>query len=66
MKLTLSGIDINTKELVYLGSVKDEEYHFVKFEGCFPSVEMNMDAIKKAAQNLEISNWTITDFDNCL
>jgi len=66
LKLALAGVDDQTRETVYLGSVRDEEYHFVKFEGCLPPVEMTLDAIKKLAMNMEIEDWTITDFDNCL
>lgn len=66
LKLALSGVDQKTQETVYMGQKRDEEFHFVKFEGCLPAVEMSTDAIKKIAENFEIHDWTITDFDNCL
>jgi len=66
IKLTLSSLDPKTKEIIYMGTKHENEFHFVKFEGCLPPIEMSMDAIKKIAQNFEISDWTITDFDNCL
>lgn len=59
-------MDEKSKESIYMGSQHENEYHFVKFEGCLPPLEMNMDAIKKAAMNFELQDWTITDFDNCL
>lgn len=66
LKLTLTSLDQKTKETLYMGSPHDNEFHFVKFEGCLPPIEMNMEAIKKVASNFELHDWTITDFDNCL
>ena len=66
IKLTLTSLDPKTKETIYLGTPHENEFHFLKFEGCLPPIEMSMEAIKKAAQNFELSDWTITDFDNCL
>lgn len=66
LKLVLTQLDQKTKETKYMGTPLENEFHFVKFEGCLPPIEMNMEAIKKAAQNFELTNWTITDFDDCL
>ena len=66
MKLSLQGIDQETKDTIYLGSQRDEEYHFVKFEGCLPPVEMSESAFRKLSENFQIQDWTITDFDNYL
>ena len=66
LKLVLGTLDQKTKETLYMGAPQENEFHFLKFEGCLPPIEMSLDAIRKAAQNFELSDWTITDFDNCL
>lgn len=48
LKLVLSSLDQKTKETIYMGTPHENEYHFLKFEGCLPPVEMSMEAIKKA------------------
>ena len=47
----------------------DDEIHYVKFEGKLPPLELSMEALKdtkNVKKLLEIEDWTITDFDNCL
>ena len=47
----------------------EEEIHFVKFEGKLPTIELSMATVKDQnnfKKMLEIEDWTITDFDNCL
>jgi hypothetical protein len=65
-KLNLEINDVKTRKLIYQGNLEDSEYHFVKFEGKLPPLEMSIHALKSIALNFELSDWTITDFDNCL
>ncbi len=65
-KLSLEINDVETRKLIYQGNPEDDEYHFIKFEGKLPPLEMSMHALKNMALNFELSDWTITDFDNCL
>jgi hypothetical protein len=65
-KVAVKGYDPDTEESYYLGQNRDEEYHFVKFEGSLPPIEINLEKMKEIAKNMVIEDWTITDFDNCL
>lgn len=53
-KLTFKGVNPLTRDTVYLGKLRDPEYHFVKFEGCMPPVELNMEAIRELASNMKV------------
>ena len=65
--LKLDLVDLKTGEsIIDQRSKADHEIHFVRFEGRHPPIELNMSGLKEAAKLVEIENWTITDFDNCL
>lgn len=53
-------------KLISNKDAKDEEVHFVKFEGMYPEFELSPDALRKSMQNFAFSDWTIVDFDNFL
>ena len=46
LKLVVDNIDEKTMESKYLGRLRDEEFHFVRFEGCLPPVEMTLDSLR--------------------
>ena len=65
--LKLDLVDLGTGESVIEKSRRpDHEIHFVRIEGRHPPINLSMDGLKDAAKLVEIENWTITDFDNCL
>ncbi len=46
LKLSVAGLDQKTEQTVYMGYLREDEYHFVRFEGLLPPIEMSMDSIK--------------------
>ena len=68
-KLALHGVDQQTQDTVYLGNLQDMEYHFVRFEGSIPPLELSLSSLQEKLQKAIIpqaDDWTVTDFDNCL
>ena len=63
-KLNLKNPD-GTK-LIPSGKERDEEVHFVKFEGIYPEFELSLESVQKAMSNVGYRDWTIVDFDNFL
>ena len=72
VKVGVTSVDEWTKDTLYLGNLRDSEYHFVRFEGAMPPIELDMSMLKGNPQgifqkrSLDLEDWTITDFDDCL
>lgn len=65
MKLNLIDSAASDK-LIPKNKLMDDEIHFVKFEGFYPTFELSPESIKKGMMNHSFRDWTIVDFDNFL
>ena len=62
-KLNLKEVD---KQLIPKTKEIDDEIHYVKFEGFYPTFELSQESLKNGPLNLEFRDWTIVDFDDFL
>jgi hypothetical protein len=68
LKLNLASENSSDK-LVPANKQMEDEIHFVKFEGFYPTFELSPENLMKGANALstkEFRDWTIVDFDNYL
>lgn len=68
LKLNLVA-DSTSDKLVPANKHAEDEIHFVKFEGFYPTFELSPENLMKGANALstkEFRDWTIVDFDNFL
>lgn len=59
----------NSSSLIPTTRTIDDELHFVKFEGFYPTFEFTPETLLKGAGGLgtlEFRDWTIVDFDDYL
>jgi hypothetical protein len=59
-------IEKSGTKLIPPNQLQDDEVHFAKFEGMFPDFEFSPMAIMSKMKDMNIKEWTITDFDNFL
>ncbi len=68
MKLKLVN-NQNTGKQIEANNALEDEIHFVKFEGFYPTFELSPENMMKGANALatkEFKDWTIVDFDDFL
>ena len=65
-KLNLLSKSNGGSKLISNDQLRDEELHFVKFEGAYPEFEFSPDALKKSLTSFNFRDWTIVDFDDTL
>ena len=53
-------------KLISNDAMRDEEVHYVKFEGAYPEFEFSPESLKKSLSTFNFKDWTIVDFDNYL
>ena len=56
----------SSDKLIPNSKTTDDEIHFVKFEGFYPTFELSPESLKKGPLSLEFKDWTIVDFDDFL
>jgi hypothetical protein len=69
LKLNLVAADSTSDKLVPANKHSEDEIHFVKFEGFYPTFELSPENLMKGANALstkKFRDWTIVDFDNFL
>ena len=62
-KLNLKSSVEGEDKLIPRSKELEDEIHFVKFEGFYPSFELTLEAMSGAVKNKEFKDWTIVDFD---
>eukprot|EP00347_Sterkiella_histriomuscorum_P020533 403337441 len=62
----LNILNENNDKLISNDKARDDELHFVKFEGAYPEFEFSPDSMKKSLTTFNFRDWTIVDFDNKL
>lgn len=65
----LNVCDGSMNKLVTQGKENEDEVHFAKFEGFYPTFELSPENLMKGGAGLgsiEFRDWTIVDFDNFL
>ena len=53
-------------KLIPASKERDDEIHFVKFEGIYPEFELTLESISKGMTDIGFKDWTIVDFDDFL
>ncbi len=63
----LNLVEPSGQKLILPGNTRDEEVHFVKFEGIYPDFEISRQNMgRPIGDAYEFKDWTIVDIDNYL